>query len=268
DRRGQEHVRLSTEYAGKTQLSLGHNVSLDNNVNNQATLRGEGAELRTDKHIALRGGAGVFITADKQPQAQGPMLDMQETLDRLQQSGEQMDSLSKDAQAAKAEPAQVDVQLAFMREQIEQLKEAVAILSAPKGIALTSGQHLQLAAQQNLMFSAGADADMGVMKRLFVGIGEGFSMFVRKLGMKLIANRGSITIQAQHDGMQLLARQGLDITSTDNEIHIVAKKKIILNAGGSYITLDPCKIELGTSGDFTIKAADFDYRGPAKMDAS
>ncbi|MGV3347143.1 DUF2345 domain-containing protein, partial [Enterobacteriaceae bacterium LUAb1] len=42
----------------------------------------------------------------------------------------------------------------------------------------------------------------------------------------------------------------------------------ILNAGGSYITLDPCKIELGTSGDFTIKAADFDYRGPAKMDAS
>lgn len=262
DKRGEEHIKLSTEYGGKTQLNLGHNVDADR------ALRGEGAELRTDKWVAVRGGAGVFITADKQPQAGDKMLEMQDTMDRLKQSGDLMDSLSRDAQTAKADPAQVDAQLAFMREQIEELKQAVAVLSAPDGIALTSGKHLQLSARQNLMFSAGVDADMGVMKRLFIGVGEGLSVFVRKLGMKLIANQGPVTIQAQNDQMQLLARQGLEITSTEDEIHIVAKKKIILNAGGSYITLDPCKIELGTNGDFNVKSSDFDYSGPAKMDAS
>jgi len=261
DKRGEEHIKLSTEYGGKTQLNLGHNVDATR------ALRGEGAELRTDDWVSIRGGKGVFITADSQQEAQGQMLAMRDTLDRLKQSGEQMDALSKDAQSAKAEPAQVDVQLAFMREQIEQLKEAVALLSAPQGIALSSGQHLQLAARKNLMFSAGADADIGVIKRLFMGVGEGLSLFVRKIGMKLIANQGPVTIQAQNDQLQLLARKELQIVSTDDEIHIIAKKKIIINAGGSYLTLDPCRIELGTDGDFEVKAGDFMYSGPASMKA-
>uniref|UniRef100_UPI000AE4AC28 DUF2345 domain-containing protein n=1 Tax=Type-E symbiont of Plautia stali TaxID=1560357 RepID=UPI000AE4AC28 len=262
DKRGEEHIKLSTEYGGKTQLNLGHNVDAS------GTLRGEGAELRTDKHIAVRGGAGLFISADKQPKALGPILEMQAAMERLKQSAEQMDSLSKDAQSAKAEPAQIEAQLSFMREQIKELKEAVAVLSAPEGIALTSGKHLQLAARQNLTFSAGADTDIGIVKRLFVGVGHGVSLFVRKLGIKLIANQGPVTIQAQNDQLQLLARQGLEITSTEDEIHIVAKKKIVLNAGGTYITLDPYKIELGTNGDCNIRAADFAYSEPANMDAS
>ncbi|MBX4340667.1 type VI secretion system Vgr family protein, partial [Mycobacterium tuberculosis] len=52
DKRGEEHIKLSTEYGGKTQLNLGHNV------NAQRELRGEGAELRTDKWVSIRGGAG------------------------------------------------------------------------------------------------------------------------------------------------------------------------------------------------------------------
>ncbi|QCZ29671.1 type VI secretion system Vgr family protein [Leclercia adecarboxylata] len=262
DKRGEEHIKLSTEYGGKTQLNLGHNVDASR------VIRGEGFELRTDRWGSIRGGKGIFITADKQPSAGGKILEMQDTLDRLKQAGEEMDSLSRDAQSAKADPAQVDQQLAFMREQIDQLKEAVAILSAPKGIAVTSGKHLQLAANRNFILNAGEDADVGVMKRLFIGVGEGLSLFVRKLGIKLIANQGPVAIQAQNDELQVLARKGLEIVSTEDEIHIVAKKKIIINAGGSYIALDPYKIECGTKGDFEIKAADFMFSGPACMNAA
>lgn len=261
DKRGEEHIKLSTEYGGKTQLNLGHNVDAGRK------LRGEGFELRTDSWGALRGGKGLFITADAQSLASGKMLEMQDTLDRLKQAGDEMDSLSRDAQSAKADPAQIDQQLAFMREQIDQLKEAVAVLSAPKGVAISSGKHLQLTANRNLIVNAGADADMGVMKRLFIGVGEGLSLFVRKLGMKIISNQGPVTIQAQNDQLQLLARKDLEIVSTDDEIHIIAKKKIIINAGGSYLTLDPCRIEFGTNGDFEVKAADFMYSGPASMKA-
>ncbi|WP_449105358.1 type VI secretion system Vgr family protein [Pseudomonas mohnii] len=260
DRRGQEHVKLSTEYGGKSQLNLGHLVDAKKHK------RGEGFELRTDDWGAIRGGKGIFISADGQPKAQGPALEMASAVDRLQQAGEQLQQLSVDAQAASAEPADVAAQLQLLRQDLEQLKSQVLLLSAPKGIALTSGQHLQLAAQQNLMLNTGGEADLSVVKRLFIGVGQGLSLFVRKLGIKLIANQGAVQIQAQNDKLELMARHGLDITSTEDEIRITAKKKIVLNGGGSYFTLDGVGIESGTAGDHKVKAAHFAYSGAAKQE--
>nr|WP_180204622.1 type VI secretion system Vgr family protein [Pseudomonas sp. SbOxS1]NYU04613.1 type VI secretion system tip protein VgrG [Pseudomonas sp. SbOxS1] len=257
DRRGQEHVKLSTEYGGKSQLNLGHLVDA------KKEKRGEGFELRTDDWGSIRAGKGVFISADEQPKAQAQVLEMSPALDRLQQAGEQLQKLSVDAQAAHADPADVSAQLNLLRQDLEQLKAAVLLLSAPQGIALTSGRHLQLAAQDNLMLNAGGEANISVVKRLFIGVGQGLSLFVRKLGIKLIANQGAVQIQAQNDRLELLARLGLDITSTEDEIRITAKKKISLNGGGSYLTLDGGGIESGTAGDHKAKSAHFDYQGGA-----
>ncbi|MDU4253185.1 type VI secretion system Vgr family protein, partial [Pseudomonas sp.] len=262
DSRGKEHVKLSTEHSGKSQLNLGHLVDA------QRQKRGEGFELRTDGHGAIRAGKGLFISADAQPGAQGQVLAMQEAVARLKQAGDEMQKLSSDAETAKADPADVLAQIAFLNEQVDQLEASVALLSAPQGMALTSGQHLQLAAERNLMLNAGNDTAMSVVKRLFIGVGEGASLFVRKLGMKLFANQGPVSIQAQNDRMEILSRMGMDIVSTEDEIHITAKKKIVLNAGGTYITMDNCGVESGTQGDYLIKSAHFDYRGPASMPAT
>ena len=262
DNRGEEHVKLSTEHSGKSQLNLGHLVDA------KKQKRGEGFELRTDGHGAIRAGKGLFISADEQAKAQGQVLEMSPALERLQQAGEQLQGLSSDAQAAHAEPADVQAQLAFLREQIDALQAQVVLLSAPQGIALSSGKHLQLAAQDNLMLNAGGHADISVVKRLFMGVGQGFSLFVRKLGMKLIANQGPVSVQAQNDALELVARLGLDITSTEDEIRITAKKKINLNGGGSYLTLDASGIESGTAGDHKVKAAQFAFSGPASMTAT
>ncbi|MCK8685192.1 type VI secretion system Vgr family protein [Pseudomonas umsongensis] len=262
DLRGQEHVKLSTEYGGKSQLSLGHLVDA------KKQKRGEGFELRSDGHGAIRGGKGLFITAEEQPKAQGQVLDMQAALGRLQQAGEQSQSLSSDAQAAHADPADVEAQLSLMRDQLDELEAQVILLSAPQGIALTSGQHLQLAAQDNLMLNAGGQADISVVKRLFIGVGRGLNLFVRKLGIKLIANQGPVSVQAQNDQLELLARHELSITSTEDEVRITAKKKITLNGGGSYFSLDAGGIESGTAGDHTAKSAHFAFSGPASMTAT
>ena len=253
DTRGQEHIKLSTEYGGKSQLNLGHVVDAERKK------RGEGFELRTDDWGSIRGGKGVFISADGQAKAQGSVLDMDSAVGRLQQAGEQLQKLSVDAQAANADPAEVAEQLQLLRQDLEQLKSSVLLLSAPQGIALTSGQHLQLAAQNNLMLNAGGEADISVVKRLFMGVGQGLSLFVRKLGIKLIANQGPVSLQAQNDTLELIARHGLHITSSEDEIRISAKKKITLNAGGSYITLDACSIESGTAGDYNVKSAHYQY---------
>jgi type VI secretion system secreted protein VgrG len=207
----------------------------------------------------------LFISADEQAKAQGQVLEMSPALERLQQAGEQLRKLSVDAQAAKADPADVTAQLNLLRQDLEQLKASVLLLSAPQGIALTSGKHLQLAAQDNLMFNAGGEADIGVVKRLFMGVGQGFSLFVRKLGMKLIANQGPVSVQAQNNALELIARLGLDITSTEDEIRITAKKKINLNGGGSYLTLDASGIESGTAGNHLVKAAHHEFKGPGEQ---
>ena len=262
DERGKEHVKLSTDHSGKSQLNLGHLVDA------HKQRRGEGFELRTDAWGSIRGGKGLFISAEEQARAQGQQLEMASAISRLQQAVEQLQALSEDAQASKAEPAGVQAQLDLLEQDLDQLKSAVLLLSAPQGIALTSGKHVQLAAQDNLMLNAGGEADISVVKRMFVGIGKGLSLFVRTVGIKLVANLGPVTVQAQNDTLDILARQGLSITSTEDEIHIVAKKKIVLNAAGSYLTLEQGCIESGTSGDHLLKAANFRYqKGAAAMAA-
>ena len=129
-------------------------------------------------------------------------------------------------------------------------------------------RHVNVRAYQHRDARAYLDGDVDQTRGATTTYGEayqGLSLFVRKLGIKLIANQGAVQIQAQNDKLELMARHGLDITSTEDEIRITAKNKITLNGGGSYITLDECRIESGTAGDHKVKAAHFAYSGAAKQ---
>lgn len=91
------------------------------------------------------------------------------------------------------------------------------------------------------------------MKNLFIGVGNAMSVFVHKLRIKIIANQGPVKIQAQNDLMALIARGELNLTSTEDEIHLIAKKKVTINGGRSYITLDANGIESATQGSIGPK---------------
>ncbi|PAX79035.1 type VI secretion system Vgr family protein [Citrobacter sp. TSA-1] len=257
DSRDQEHIKVSTEYGGKSQLNLGHLVDAEKQK------RGEGFELRTDSWGAIRAQKGMFISADGQAKAQGQVLEMQPAVSNLGDAREQMTSISGDAQKATANPADLQAQIALLEQQLTDLKKSVLLLSAPDGIALTSGHHLQVSAGQNLIATAGKNADVSVVKNLFIGVGNALSVFVRKLGIKLIANQGPVQIQAQNDLMDLIARGELNLTSTEDEIHITAKKKVTINGGGSYITLDANGIESATQGEYRTKAGHYGRKDKA-----
>jgi len=251
DDRGKEHIKVSTEYGGKSQLNLGHLVDTEKQK------RGEGFELRTDSWGAIRAQKGILISADGQTKAQGLVLEMQQAVSNLEDAREQMTALSDDAQKAAATPADLQAQIKLLEQQLADLKKSVLLLSAPEGMALTSGQHLQMSASQNLIATAGKNADVSVVKNLFIGVGNALSVFVRKLGIKLIANQGPVQLQAQNDLMALIARGELSLTSTEDEIHITAKKKVTINGGGSYITLDANGIESATLGEYRTKAGHY-----------
>ncbi|EIY2761805.1 type VI secretion system tip protein VgrG [Escherichia coli] len=259
DERGKEHIKVSTEYGGKSQLNLGHLVDAGKQQ------RGEGFELRTDMWGAVRAKKGIFISSDAQDKAQGQVREMAPAMAILDGAQSQMKSLSTDAQTANADPADLSSQIALLQQSVKDLTQAAILLSAPKGVAIASGEHLQLAASKNLIANAGNHADIGVVKNMFIGVGQALSVFVRKAGIKLFANKGAISVQAQNDLMELLAQKSIEITSTEDEIKITAKKKITLNGGGSYIRLDACGIEAGTPGEYNVKAGYYGRKPKAKL---
>lgn len=250
DLRQKEHIHLTTEY-GKTQLGMGHLVDGEN------ARRGAGFELRTDEYGAVRAAKGLFLTAEPQPKAQGEVLEMAPAVGRIKQANAQMEALNGAAKAAGALASDIRTQLSLVNERIEELRSAVLLGSAPRGVALTSGEHLQLASVRNTMVNAGRHLDVGAMKNLSVTVEKALGLFVHKAGAKLVANQGDVEIQAQHNAMALFAKQQVTITSNDGEIIISTPETLTLNGGGSYLRLSENGIEHGSRGEFIVKASEY-----------
>ena len=70
---------------------------------------------------------------------------------------------------------------------------------------------------------------------------------------------------AQADGMDFLAKQGIQIISTEDRIEITSPKEIVITAGGSQIKLDGSGIFPVTGGKFEVKAGQHLFTGGAKV---
>ncbi|WP_265498086.1 type VI secretion system Vgr family protein [Providencia rustigianii] len=237
DKRGQEHIKLSTEYGGKTQLNLGHLV------NAEREQRGDGFELRTDSWGAIRAGKGLFITTDKQDKAGGDVLAMAEAVAQLKQAQQLTESLKEAANVAKAELADLQTQKVLLSETLNELQQSALLVSSPEGIAHTSPKSIQLSSGENIIATAQKSADFSIAKKFTVAAGEIISLFAQKLGIKIFANQGKISIEAQHDEMSLDALKDLSISSHDGKVIIKAKKEIILTSGGGYIRIADGSVE-------------------------
>ena len=262
DERGKEHIKVSTEYGGKSQLNLGHLVD------SEKQKRGEGAELRTDDWVAVRGGKGLLLTSQAQPKAMAQQLGMDEIKQQLSDALSLAQSLSNLMETAKLDPLDHGNQQQFLQQNVEELQQPVIIAGAPGGIAMSTPQHLQMSANQNQILTSGANTEISAIKRIALVAKKGFVAFTHSVGMKLVAASGKMEIQAQTDAMDIFANKTLTICSSEDEIIISAKKKLTLQCGGSYITIDPTKIENGTGGSFNVKSANFDYAGPTKLNAT
>jgi len=237
DERGKEHIKVSTEYGGKSQLNLGHLVD------SEKQQRGEGFELRTDSWGAIRAQKGIFISADGQTQAQGQVLEMQAAMSQLEQARTLTESLRSAAEAARAELADVQTQKALLSDALRDLKKAALLVSAPEGIAQVTGKSLQQSAGDNIISTSGGNTDFSVLKKFTVAAGERVSLFARKLGIKIFAGRGKVEIQAQGDEMTLDALKDIRISSSEGKVIISAKKEIILTSGGGYIRIAEGTVE-------------------------
>ncbi|MNB68442.1 Phage-related baseplate assembly protein [compost metagenome] len=247
DSRDQEHIKVSTEYGGKSQLNLGHLVDAEKQK------RGEGFELRTDSWGAIRAQKGLFITADGQAKAQGLQREMQSALKELDAAREVTSGLRHAAQAAQAELADLEKQTALMNQTLSDLKQQALLLSAPSGIAQVTPASVQLSAGENMIVTAGQNADFSIAKKFTLAVGNALSLFAHKLGIKMYASEGKVDIQAQSDALNLFAKQQLSVASSDNSVVVSAKKEVLLTCGGSFLRLSDAGVEIGTAKNVTLK---------------
>ena len=260
DKRGEEHIKLSTEYGGKTQLNLGHNVDASR------ALRGEGAELRTDDWISIRGGKGVFISADMQPQAQKQMLEMDEAIRQLEQALMLARSMAKAATSAKATQGDVGSQQQ-LNASLSDLPAPGMLLHAPEGIGMVSARSLRIASgSESVGIMSGNNTDISAGQAFTVAAGEAVSLLANNRGMQLLAAKGQVTIQAQSDALSVGAQQDLDIQSSEGTVTVSAHQELVLACGGAYIRLSGGNIELGCPGNIWLKSANVQKMGAASLD--
>ncbi|WP_029593503.1 type VI secretion system Vgr family protein [Franconibacter pulveris] len=260
DKRGEEHIKLSTEYGGKTQLNLGHNVDASR------ALRGEGAELRTDDWVSIRGGKGIFISADNQPKAQGQMLDMNAAIAQLQGALQLVTSLAQSAKSSGAMESDMGSQQQ-LGNVLAQLKGAGFLASAPAGIGLVTPENIQLSAGHTLTATAGENVDMSIMKKFTLAVGEAISLFAQRMGMTIFAARGKVDIQAQTDAMRIQSDKIMNINSVNGEIVLNAAKGITLTSkGGAYIKIKDGSVEIGAPGKIDLKSTNISWGGSASLE--
>ncbi|WP_392564882.1 type VI secretion system tip protein VgrG [Orbus wheelerorum] len=258
DKRGQEHIKLATEY-GKTQLNIGHLV------NSEKENRGHGFELRTDEWGAIRAAKGLYISTEGKYRADGDVLDIDKPVRELEQALHMVSKLNEQAKAAKASLADLQTQQQLLEEKIKQLSEAALLHYAPAGIATVSPDSIQHTAGKNIIHTAQQSVDITAFKRFMVNAGNRISLFASKMGMTLFAAEGKVDIQAQNDELHLTGNKHVKLTSINNDVTVSARTKLTLSCGDSAIVIEPNGIKLISPGDVEALAASLGVAGPSTL---
>ncbi|HHL8935619.1 type VI secretion system tip protein VgrG [Escherichia coli] len=262
DKRGEEHIKLSTEYGGKTQLNLGHNVD------EERVVRGEGAELRTDDWVAIRGGKGILLSADAQPNADGVMLDMHKAIQQLEHALALAKSLGKAAETAKATSADSDSQ-SILKSALSGLQKPGILAHSPMGIGVVTPEAVRIASgNQSVGIVSGRNTDITAAQSVTVAASNSVSLFAQSAGMQLFAGQGKVDVQAQGDALNLQALKDVTVTSNRGSVTLSASKELTLVCNGAYIKISGGNIELGCPGNILLKSANVQKMRAANLNLS
>lgn len=275
----QTQLRSDHEHS---QLSLGYVTRVEDTSGRQDA-RGEGFELRTDAVGAIRSARGMLISTDARPQAKSHLADISEPAGRLAKSQTLHAQLEKLAQQSQAQDSGSDQgkvadTLKSQNDSIKgggtggddsfpELRDPYLLLASASGIVTTapgsthisSGEHVAVTASSNVSIAAG--------KSMLASVSEKFSLFVHRMGIKLIAAAGKVQVQAQNDELELLAKKVVSIISTSDWINITAKQGIKLNAGNSQLVISAEGINGFTPGGNQFHAASHGTMGPQSIPA-
>ncbi|NWL91968.1 type VI secretion system Vgr family protein [Klebsiella pneumoniae] len=253
DERGKEHIKVSTEYGGKSQLNLGHLVDSDRQP------RGEGFELRTDSWGAIRAQKGIFISADGQAQAQG--LAMEPAVSLLKGAVNQVTEWGSITQTHHNVIPDTGP-LSALTTGASDLKQPTLLMSAPQGIAAVTPETTLLHSGNGLYLQSLGEVNITTAQRCSLNASQAISLLAQQEGMRLVSAKGPLQVESHGDILSLTALKDITVQSTQGHLQLTAKNGITLGCGGAYIRLTPQgEVQIHGPGVISLKGQ-HDLQGP------
>jgi len=283
DATGQNRIHLYSTSAD-SHLHLGYLV--DHTANTRGAYLGSGFDLKSNAYGAIRAEQGLYVssypTSAKQP------MDVQQASSQLVNAESVIEALSDASTSHQAESLKdgYDSLKAFSdatRKNVEGdasgkgrtagggtgnangFTEPIMLVASPSGIALSTQQSTSVAADKHVNIVSGASTHIASGKSLIASIGEKLSLFVQNAGMKLIAAKGKVEVQAHSDGIELTAQKGLKVVAATQTVEMAGKREILLTSGGAYIRIKDGNIEIHAPGAVDVKGAQRAFAGPASL---
>jgi type VI secretion system secreted protein VgrG len=296
DTPGQVRTKLSSEH-GKTQLNLGYLTHPRSE--GQAEPRGDGFELRTDRHGAIRAGHGLLLSAEARHGASGQQLDRAQALSQLATAQSLAEALGEtathqladthetgpltigldNAPQAKASQGHHDHLTNAVKSWANGTntkdshgnaagRQPILLATAPAGIALTTPDALLLTSGANLDTVSQRDTQQTTARRWIHNVGQKISLFVQgaadKVNLKLITAKGHAQLHAQDGDVEIAGDKSLRLYACKEKLTAAAGKELLLTCGGAYIRLAGGNIEIHAPGGISYKGAKHDFSGPAR----
>ena len=264
DTPGQISAQLASEH-GHSELNLGWLTGP--RIDGDGKVRGEGAELRSDQTVAIRGKSGVLISADAQDRAGGQMLQRDTLVDLanvLQSVQKQLSELAEKHHADATDPSKLDSLIRHLETWDAGSNvdangtgggSPIVAVSAPAGAAINSQDNLLLGAQTQTDLISIGNTQVTTGKDFLVRAARVVSIFAHKLGMKLIAASGKIELQTHKEDIEATSAKRI-VLSAAEEI-VLQAPKVRLVAKGAQIDIGDDAITQLCNGNHTIKSAKF-----------
>lgn len=255
DERGKEHIKVSTEYGGKSQLNLGHLVDAEKQQ------RGDGFELRTDSWGAIRAQKGIFISADGQAQAQGQVLAMEPAVSLLKGAVNQVTEWGSITQTHHNVIPDTGP-LSALTTGASDLKQPTLLMSAPQGIAAVTPETTLLHSGNGLYLQSLGEVNITTAQRCSLNASQAISLLAQQEGMRLVSAKGPLEVESHGEILSLTALKDITVQSTQGHLQLTAKNGITLGCGGAYIRLTPQgEVQIHGPGVISLKGQ-HDLQGP------
>lgn len=174
----------------------------------------------------------------------------------------------KDQDVAQHDAQQKNIQTA---DKLPHLTDPAIIQAGKAGIATVAGQNLHVANGETLILESGEDTNLAIAGKARIHSGQAIGLLAGAIkagegntGIKLIAAKDDIDLQAQRDDMKFMAKKDVKLVSATQHIDFAAAKKVHLAVeGGASITIDG-GITVQCPGAITVHASKKSFSGPVK----
>jgi type VI secretion system secreted protein VgrG len=268
DTRGQISAQLGSDH-GASELNLGWMTQpRDRGVGSP---RGEGAELRSDLSVAVRGAQGVLISAESGEGGEGAQLGRAGLVGLAEVMQGILEEVGKLA-AVHNEDEPSQQRLGALVEKLKRWHEGsnvaegsaggapIVAASAPAGAIFASSDNLALGATNKVDVVSAGDAEVSTGRNIFLRAARSLSLFAHELGMKIGAGRGDIVVQTHLGNIQIKSSGRISLIAAER-IELEAPAVKIIAPGATTDWVDG-KITHQSSSEQIHKGTDFMYLGP------